>query len=106
MSYPPDVDGAQTRRIRRVLRDTTHYKNTEEFFSAILLMTGKPPIPLDRDYLYGSHAYMKPGWDELLRWREAVIGPLNEWTHHSINPSFLMKEYLEWLMKNQESSNS
>ncbi len=89
-------------RFRQWLRRETHWRNTDEFFTALLFETGAPPTPLTLAYAEGKFVSII---DELnLRpWRNELAAVVNQRTHHSIDPSHVVQEYLKWLYRKQES---
>jgi len=87
------------KRIRRVLRDTTHYKNTTEFFTAVLFECGAPPHPIT---MRDISNHFPPIENSV--WRTGVGTHMSVRLHHSIDPSFMTQEFLKWLLRQQESN--
>ena len=102
-------DAKQSNRLRHWLRKHTHYRNTNEFFTAILFETGAPPHPITQQIAnneFQSFPQTSKSWYMWMNnkdWRDRVAGVMSARTHHSIDPSYAVQEYLKWLYQKQES---
>ncbi len=77
------------------LRVNTGFRNTSEYFATLLLRHGPPPEPYRRSN-FGPRML---GINDYTRWRDRVAIQLNEDLHHSIDPSHVMCEYMEYLSR-------
>ncbi len=89
-------------RLRRWLRDETHFKNTNEFFTAILFEVGAPPAPITRAMAHGQFVGVVDHL-RLTDWRDKLATVMSARTNHSIDPTHAVREYLKWLYQKQES---
>jgi len=92
-------------RLRFWLRQNTHFKNTHEFFTAILFEGGAPPHPVTQTYISSMGRLSEAGFiSDMHSWRNRIATIMSERLHHSIDPTFATQEYLKWLLQQQEKN--
>ena len=108
-SMEPDkktADTLKSLRLRAWLRANTHWRNTEEFFVAILFESGPPPHPMTAAYISSRGRLALGDWSEMHRWRVEVAGSMHKYLHHRlVDSNHVMQEYFKWLLAKQEKGN-
>lgn len=93
-------DRTERARLRCWLRAYTHWRNLDEFFTAVLFECGPPPYPISDRHLY----YRGVETPEFNRWRDLVADVMNDRLHHRVDPSHTMREYFKWLSTQQDKN--
>ena len=98
-----EVENYDRHRMRYYLRRDTPYRNTDEYFHALLMMTGLPPFRPEQRHVSLN---IMSGVPAFQRWREKTAIILNETLHCSVDPTFAMREYFKWLEHNWNKHSS
>ena len=92
-------------RLRSWLRRETHWRNTDEFFTALLFEVGLPPRWFLNPELGQQLDFIPPieEADNLLwAWRERLRAVVNKRCPHYIDPGHVIERYLMWILEMKE----
>lgn len=98
-----EVDKYDNHRLRFYLRKDSPYRSAEEYFAALLMMHGAPPLkPEERGAGRPAISFRA----DFRNWRERVAVCMNETLPCSIDPNMVMREYFKWLNQNWKKHSS
>ena len=92
----------ERKRLRRHLRNETHWKNSREFFIAILFECGPPPYPITRTYITSGGRLLSGEWVDMVQWRMSVVAMVSKHVPRYFSKSVIVEDYLKWLLHEQE----
>lgn len=90
-------------RLRVWLRQHTHFRNTHEFFVALLFELGPPPHPITDLYICSLGTLGEHDYTMMNRWRSRVQHALVDKLPSEYDSKHVTREYLKWLLRQQES---